>query len=140
MTLGQLGDSAAADATFTQAIDEAEAVGDDVSAAWSRIELARARLHRGGDPEELVALVHSRNPRSSRRRENERALGRAWRALGYARGSLQGRCADWLDASERARRYYRRSAGVVHPPACCCRPAAAVYHGPTPHTRGAGDV
>ena len=30
MTLGQLGDAAAADAAFTQAIDEADAAGDDV--------------------------------------------------------------------------------------------------------------
>ena len=129
MTLSQLGDSAAADAAFTQAIDEAEAVGDDVSAAWSGIELARARLHRGGDPEELVTLVRAATPLFEEA-ENERALGRAWRALGYARGSLQGRCADWLDASERARRYYRRSGWSTA--GCLSETASAVYHGPTP--------
>ncbi|MGH3079637.1 MAG: hypothetical protein ACRDNH_00680, partial [Gaiellaceae bacterium] len=129
MTLGQLGDSAAADAAFTQAIDESDAVGDDVSAAWSRIELARARLHRGGDPEELVALVQAATPLFEEA-GNERALGRAWRALGYARGSLQGRCADWLDASDRARRYYRRSGWSNA--GCLSETASALYHGPTP--------
>jgi class 3 adenylate cyclase/tetratricopeptide (TPR) repeat protein len=128
MTVGQLGNPAAADAAFTQAIDEADAAGDDVSAAWSRIELARARLHRGGDPEELVALVHAATPLFEEA-GNERALGRAWRALGYARGSLQGRCADWLDASERARRYYRRSGWSTA--GCLSETASALYHGPT---------
>ena len=61
---------------------------------------------------------------------NERALGRAWRALGYARGSLQGRCADWLDASERALRYYRRSGWSTS--GCLSEIGSALYHGPTP--------
>ena len=100
-----------------------------MSAAWSGIELARARLHRGGDPEELVTLVRAATPLFEEA-ENERALGRAWRALGYARGSLQGRCADWLDASERARRYYRRSGWSTA--GCLSETASAVYHGPTP--------
>ncbi len=129
MTLSQLGDSAAADVAFTQSIDEAGAAGDDVSAAWSRIELARARLHRGGDPEELVALVQAATPLFEEA-ENERAMGRAWRALGYARGSLQGRCADWLDASERALPHYRRSGWSTA--GCLSETASALYHGPTP--------
>ena len=95
-----------------EAIDEAVAAGDHVSAAWAGIELARARLHRGGDPDELVALVQDAMPLFEEAR-NERALARAWRALGYARGSMQGRCADWLDASERALPYYRQIR-VVH--------------------------
>ena len=129
MTLGQLGDAAAADAAFTQAIDEADAAGDDVSAAWSRIELARARLHRGGDPEKLVALVQAATPLFEEA-GNERALGRSWRALGYARGSLQGRCADWLNASERALPYYRRSGWSTS--GCLSEIGSALYHGPTP--------
>ncbi len=129
MTLGQLGDSAAANVTFTEAIDEATAAGDDASAAWARIELARERLHRGGDPGELVALVEEALPLFEEAGD-ERALGRAWRALGYARGSLQGRCADWLDASERALRYYRRSGWSTS--GCLSEIGSALYHGPTP--------
>ena len=61
---------------------------------------------------------------------NERALGRSWRALGYARGSLQGRCADWLNASERALPYYRRSGWSTS--GCLSEIGSALYHGPTP--------
>ena len=131
MTLSQLGDSAAADAAFTQAIDEAEAVVDDVSAAWSRIELARARLHRGGDPRKLVALVQAATPLFEEA-ENERALGRAWRARVRPRlsaGTLRGR----LDASERARRYYRRSGWSTA--GCLSETASALYHGQRPYPR-----
>jgi class 3 adenylate cyclase/tetratricopeptide (TPR) repeat protein len=129
LTLGQLGDSTAADAALTQAIDEAEAAGDRASAAWSRIELARARLHRGGDPEEVIALVQAATPLFEEAGD-ERALGRAWRALGYARGSMQGRCADWLNASERALTYYRRSGWSTA--GCLGEIVSALYHGPTP--------
>ena len=129
MSLGQLGDSAAADAAFTEAIDEAAAAGDQPSAAWARIELARARMHRGGDPDEVVVLAQEAVPLLEEA-ENERALGRAWRALGYARGSLQGRCADWLHASERALPYYRRSGWSTS--GCLSEIASALLHGPTP--------
>ena len=129
MGLGQLGDSAAADAAFTEAIDEAAAADDQASAAWARIELARARLHRGGDPDEVVALAQEAVPLFEEA-GNEYALGRAWRALGYARGSMQGRCADWLDASERALPYYRRSGWSTA--GCLSEIASALYHGPTP--------
>ena len=129
MSLSQLGDSVAADAALTEAIGEAAAAGDHASAAWARIELARARLHRGGDPDELVALVQEATP-IFEEAENERALGRAWRALGYARGSMQGRCADWLHASERALPYYRRSGWSTS--GCLSEIASALFHGPTP--------
>ena len=128
MTLGQLGDSTAAEEAFSEAIDEAAAGRDDASGAWARIELGRARLHRGGDPDELVALVHDATPLFEEA-ANDRALGRAWRALGYARGSMQGRCADWRDAVERALPYYRRSGWSTA--GCLSEIAAALYHGPT---------
>jgi len=129
LSLGQLGDSAAADAAFTEASDEAIAAGDHASAAWARIELARARMHRGGDPDELVALAKEAMPLFEEAR-NDRALARTWRALGSARGSMQGRCADWLEASERALAYYRRSGWSSS--GCLGDIGAALYFGPTP--------
>ena len=61
---------------------------------------------------------------------DERALGRAWRIIGYVRGPLQGRCDDWLKASERAAIHYRRSgwSAAGH----FGEAAAALYYGPTP--------
>jgi class 3 adenylate cyclase/tetratricopeptide (TPR) repeat protein len=129
LSLGQLGDSAAADATFTEAIDEATAAGDHASAAWARIELARARMQRGGDPDDLVALTKQAMPLFEEA-GSDRALGRTWRALGYARGSMQGRCADWLKASERALTYYGRSGWSSS--GCLGDIALALYFGPTP--------
>ena len=129
LSLGQLGDSAAADAAFTEAIDEATAAGDHASAAWARIELARARMHRGGDPDDLVALAKEAMPLFEEA-GNERALARTWRAIGDARGSMQGRCADWLDASEHALAYYRRSGWSSS--GCLGDIGSALYHGPTP--------
>jgi class 3 adenylate cyclase len=127
MALEQVGDSAAGDQAFTEAIEEAAAAGDEASAAWARIELARARMHRGGDPEELVAYVEASTPLFEGA-GNDRALGRAWRAFGYARGSMQGRCADWLHAVERALPYYRRSGWSTA--GCVSEIGAALYHGP----------
>ena len=45
-------------------------------------------------------------------------------------GLAQGRCTDWLDASERALRYYRRSGWSTS--GCLSETGSAVYHGPTP--------
>jgi class 3 adenylate cyclase len=61
---------------------------------------------------------------------DERALGRAWRIIGYVRGPMQGRCADWLKASERAAIHYRRSGWSAAGP--LGEVAAALYYGPTP--------
>ncbi|HEU6445032.1 MAG TPA: BTAD domain-containing putative transcriptional regulator [Gaiellaceae bacterium] len=129
MALRQLGNASAGEDAFTEAIDEAAAARDEASAAWARIELARARLHRGGDPEELVALVQEATPLLEEA-GNDRALGRAWRAAGYARGAMQGRCADWLEASERALPYYRRSGFSTS--GCLSEITSALYNGPTP--------
>ena len=129
MAREQLGDPAGGEAAFLEAIDEAALANDGALEAWAKIELARARLHRGGDPEQLVELVQASLPLLETA-ANDRALGRAWRSVGYARGSMQGRCADWLEGSERALPYYRRSGWSTA--GCISEIAAALYYGPTP--------
>jgi tetratricopeptide (TPR) repeat protein len=50
--------------------------------------------------------------------------------MGYVRGSMEGQLAEWLEAAERARAYYRRSgwsaSGLLE------QLGAALFHGPTP--------
>ena len=129
MALEQLGEPSGSEKAWAEAIDEADTARDEASSAWAKIELARARLHRGGDPEQLVVLAQNAMPLLETA-GNNRALARAWRALGYARGSMQGRCADWLEALERALPYYRGSGWSAS--GCLSEIAAALYYGPTP--------
>ena len=65
---------------------------------------------------------------------DDRALSRAWRQVGYVRGAMQGRCAEWLEASERAVEHYRRSGWSES--GCLSELAAALYYGPTPVSEG----
>jgi class 3 adenylate cyclase/tetratricopeptide (TPR) repeat protein len=117
-----------------------EAVGEAVAIADSfRPEpLLRPRLERSyielftdpsGDAAAVVEAAQDAIP-TLEELGDERALGRAWRIIGYVRGPMQGRCADWLNASERAAIHYRRSgwsaAGTFG------EVAAALYYGPTP--------
>jgi tetratricopeptide (TPR) repeat protein len=88
---------------------------------------------READPAELVALVERATP-VFEQLGDDRSLGRAWRNLGYVRGSMEGRCADWLDASEKAVTYYRRSGWSAS--GCLMALAAALFYGPTPVARG----
>ena len=129
IALVQHGDSPSGETAFAQAIDEAAVARDEATGLYAKIELARSRLHRGGDPDQLVALVRGATPLFEST-GNDRALGRAWRALGYARGSMQGRCVDWLDAAERALPYLRGSGWSTA--GCLSEIAAALYYGPTP--------
>ena len=129
MSLGQLGDAAAADVAYTEAINEAVAAGDtrrrhgpESSSLASDCTAEATRATSSLSCEEALPLFEEAG--------DERALGRAWRALGYARGSLQGRCADWLNASERALPYYRRSGWSTS--GCLSEIGSALYHGPTP--------
>ncbi|HET8651016.1 MAG TPA: BTAD domain-containing putative transcriptional regulator [Gaiellaceae bacterium] len=133
IALGHGGDVAAGEAALIEAIEEADALQDEAVLRRARIELGQMRMHRGGDPDELVGLVHESTP-VFEAAGDVRALGRAWRALGYARGSMQGRCVEWLEGAERALAYYRRSSWS--PAGCLSEIAAALYYGPTAVAEG----
>jgi len=65
---------------------------------------------------------------------DDRGLGRAWRNLGYIRGSWGAQLADWHDAAEKALVYYRRSGWSAS--GCLLDVAAALYYGPVPTALG----
>jgi class 3 adenylate cyclase len=125
-----IGDVGAGEATLSEAIRLAERARDRGIELRSQVELGYLRLFtdRAADPAEFVELVETAIP-VFERLGDERALGRAWRSVGHVRGSLQGRCADWLQASERAVTYYRRSGWSVA--GCLAALGAALFYGPT---------
>jgi tetratricopeptide (TPR) repeat protein len=125
----------AGESTLTEAVRRAEEAGDQRLELRARMELGYVRLFtdREADVTELLELARLAN-RVFEKFSDDRALGRTWRQVGYARGSLQGRCADWLDASERALVYYRRSGWSAS--GCLANVGAALYHGPTPAREG----
>jgi DNA-binding SARP family transcriptional activator len=114
-----------------EALTEALADGDRRVALRARIEHAYGRLYtdREADPSLLLEVVTEAIP-VFEQLEDDRALGRAWRLVGYVRGSMQGRCKDWIDASERALVPYRRSGWS--PSGCLSELATALFHGPMP--------
>jgi DNA-binding SARP family transcriptional activator len=120
-----------ADATLSLAVASAHEANDRRIELRAQIELLVLRLltDRNASPAEVVQLVREASP-IFEQLGDERALGRAWRAVGYVRGSMEGRCAEWLDAAERAATYYRHtgwsSAG------CLLEAAAALFYGPMP--------
>jgi DNA-binding SARP family transcriptional activator len=118
-------------ATLSEALACAEQAGDGRVALRARIELSHLRLFtdRAADPNELVELVREAAP-VLEELGDERGLARAWRHVGYVRGSMQGRCAEWTDASERALTYYRRTGWS--PAGCMLELAVALFYGPTP--------
>ena len=124
-----LGEPVSAEAALTEAIETSSKANDRPTELRARIELAQLRLHRGGNPDEVVALVREALPELESS-GNDRAAGRAWRALGYVRGSMQGQCAEWLEAAERTLPYVRRSGFSTS--GCLSEIAAALFYGPTP--------
>jgi class 3 adenylate cyclase len=115
-----------------EALNEALADGGDRRVALrARIELAYGRLYtdREADPSVLLELIAEAIPVFDELGD-DRALGRAYRLDGYVRGSMQGRCADWIEASERALVPYRRSGWSAS--GCLSELAAALFHGPMP--------
>jgi tetratricopeptide (TPR) repeat protein len=60
--------------------------------------------------------------------EDDRALGRTWRHVGYVR-SFEGRLGDWQEAVELAVVHYRRSGWSAS--GCLGELAAALFYGPT---------
>ena len=125
------GDFARGEQTLVEATEAAERRRDQTSAPASQIELASLRLFSGseGSSAELVELAAQAIP-IFEELGDERALGRAWRAVGYIRGGIEGRIADWQEAVERALVHYRRSGWS--PAGCLADLAAALFHGPTP--------
>jgi DNA-binding SARP family transcriptional activator len=124
-------DLALADSTLCKALACAEQIRDRRIALRARIELSHLRLFtdRGADPAALVELVQQARP-VFEELGDERALGRAWRLVGYVRGSMEGRCGEWLEAAERGLAYYRRTGWSAA--GCILELASAVLHGPTP--------
>jgi DNA-binding SARP family transcriptional activator len=130
-----VGDMAEAEVTLREVIARAEAAGDRRLELRGRIELSSLRLFtdREAEPSELVELTREASPLFEELGD-DRALGRAWRQVGYVRGSMEGRCTDWLEASERAVEYYRRSGWSAS--GCLAEVAAALFYGPTPVAEG----
>jgi class 3 adenylate cyclase len=124
------GDTTAALAALADAVATAESFDDGV-ALRPKLERSYIELFtdRSTDPSELVAAGHQAIP-TFEQLGDERALGRAWRIVGYVRGPMQGRCAEWLEAAQRAAIHYRRSGWSAA--GCLTDAAAALYYGPTP--------
>jgi len=131
-SLGRLDEAAE---SFAAAIDAADAAASRGLGLRARIELAHLRIltDRDADLEELVQLAREAIPLFEELGD-DRALSRAWRQVGYVRGAMQGRCAEWLEASERALEHYRRSGWSES--GCLSELAAALYYGPTPVSEG----
>jgi class 3 adenylate cyclase len=126
-----IGDMTTGTRSLTEAIATAEAAVDRRFELRARIELAHLELFtdRDTEPKRLVQLVTESIPLFEKLGD-DRALGRSWRHLGYVRGALEGRCAEWLRASERAAAHYRRSGWSDS--GCLSEVAAALVYGPTP--------
>jgi tetratricopeptide (TPR) repeat protein len=129
------GRTADADATLAEALMRAERSRDRRMQLRARLELDHFRLFtdRQADPAQLIELARE-GTLVFEEVGDERALGRAWKVLGYVRGSMEGRCGDWLDAAERAVIYYRRSGWS--PAGCLLELATALFYGPTPVPEG----
>jgi DNA-binding SARP family transcriptional activator/tetratricopeptide (TPR) repeat protein len=97
----------------------------------AQIELVHLRLFTDpdADPQQLLELAHEAAP-VFEEFGDERALARVWRHVGYVRGSLQGSCADWVDAAERSLAFYRRTGWS--PAGCLLELSVALLQGPTP--------
>ena len=125
------GDAAGSDEALAEALAEADARGNRRLALRARMELDYGRLFTDpeADPALLLELLDEAIP-AFEEHADDRALGRAWRLVGYVRGSMEGRCADWMEASERALVHYQRS--DWSPSGCLAELATALFHGPTP--------
>jgi DNA-binding SARP family transcriptional activator len=128
-------DFGTADATLSEALACAKEAGDRRVELRVLIERSYLRLFtdRAADPSELVALVREATP-VFKELGDQRALARAWRQLGYVRGSMEGRCAEWVDAAERGLMYNRRTGWSGA--GCLVELGAALLNGPTPASTG----
>ena len=126
-----LGDFQRAEETLAGAIEAASAAHDRRVELRSRIELAHAHLFSESEPnaDALLELAEKAVP-IFEELGDDRALGRTWRHVGFIRGGMQGRLADWQEAAERALTHYRRSGWSAS--GCLAELAAALFYGPTP--------
>jgi DNA-binding SARP family transcriptional activator len=126
---GYAGEIEAGADTLKQAIE----TGSGPVELRARIELANARLF--SDPEsrasDLLDLAVKAIP-VFEEVEDDRALGRTWRHVGYVRGGMQSRHEEWRRASEQALVHYLRSGWS--PSGCLVGLAASLYYGPVPAT------
>jgi DNA-binding SARP family transcriptional activator len=122
------GDFDRADKALSEAIDSAQ---DRRMELRARLELAHVRLFSKSvtNSEDLLRLAAEAIP-IFEELSDDRALGRAWRHVGYVRGGIQGSLADWQEAAERALVHYRRSGWSAS--GCLAELGAALLHGPTP--------
>jgi len=122
------GDFDRADRTLSEAIDTAQ---DRRMELRARLEQAHVRLFSESvtNSDELLRLAAEAIP-IFEELGDDRALGRAWRHVGYVRGGIQGSLADWQGAAERALVHYRRSGWSAS--GCLAELGAALLHGPTP--------
>ncbi len=129
-----LGDGADARAKLGEAVAVVGDAGDGMSLR-ARLERSYIELFMDPsvEPEEVVEAAQRAIP-TFEKAGYDRALGRAWRIIGYVRGPMQGRCAEWLEAAERAVVHYRQSGWSDA--ACLGEASAALYYGPTPVAEG----
>ena len=122
------GDFAGAEKTLNEAIDSAQ---DRRSELRARLEQAHVRLFSESvtNSDDLLHIAAESIP-IFEEFGDDRSLGRAWRHVGYVRGGIQGRLADWREAAERALVHYRRSGWSAS--GCLAELGAALLHGPTP--------
>jgi class 3 adenylate cyclase len=126
---GYAGEIEAGAATLEQAIES----GSGPVELRARIELANARLFSDPDSRasDLLDLAAKAIPLFEEV-EDDRALGRTWRHVGYVRGGMQSRHEDWRRASEQALVHYLRAGWS--PSGCLVGLAASLYYGPVPAT------
>jgi tetratricopeptide (TPR) repeat protein len=121
--------------TLAEAIEAAAATPDRRVEFRSRIELAYAHVFGESEhtADELLTLAERAIP-IFEELGDDLALGRTWRHVGYVRGGIQGRLADWQEAAERALTHYRRSGWSAS--GCLGELAAALFYGPAPVPEG----
>jgi predicted ATPase len=112
---------------LARAVDEAT---DERTALRARIELAYTRSVLEPDTaSELLEIASDAVPALDTYGD-DRALGRAWLAIGHIRGGFQCQYAAWEDAAGRAVTYYRRAGWS--PSNALGNLGVALYHGPRP--------
>ena len=126
-----VGEIASGQQSLSAAIEAAATAQDRRLGLRARIELAYLHLYTDKDADTLAFVERAREAIPQfEQLVDHRALGRAWRQIGYVRGALHGHCGEWLTASERALEHYRASgwsaSGVLS------ELAAALFYGPTP--------
>jgi len=129
-----IGKPAAGQATLDDAISAAGELRDHAMELRARLEHGQLQLLTAElSPEELVGLAQDAVT-AFESIGDERSLGRAWRQVGYARGAMQGRCAEWQEAAQQAAKHYRRSGWSTA--GCVSEIAAALFYGPVPVPAG----